>query len=205
MTTFLSEWDSKALLGPSLPTPREARTTSAAQAQSFAEEVGGPVVAKASGVAHKSDSELVRLGLDPAGVARSWADLAAAGDGTVLVAEQVSGDIELIVGGSRDPSFGSLVTVGIGGVAAEVFDDVAVLLAPPEPGELDRALSRLRGARLLDGYRGRAPVDRARLALVVDRVAALLDRDPDVVEIDCNPVLVRAGKVVVLDALVVKR
>jgi acetyl-CoA synthetase (ADP-forming) len=89
-------------------------------------------------------------------------------------------------------------------VAAEILDDVAVLLSPPEPGELDKALSGLRGARLLTGYRGATPVDRESLALIVDLVAGLLDRDPAVVEIDCNPVLIRDGQPVVLDALVVK-
>jgi hypothetical protein len=201
----LSEWESKRLLGPGLPTVREARTISAAQARAFAHDVGVPVVAKASGVAHKSDAGLVRLGLGPDGVAACWAELAAAGDGTVLVAEQLRGELELIVGGSRDPSFGSLVTVGLGGVATEVFDDVVVLLAPPEPGELDRALGRLRGARLLDGHRGAPPVDREGLARIVDLVAALLEADPEVVEIDCNPVLVHDGRLTVLDALVVKR
>ena len=202
---LLSEWESKRLLGPGLPTAREARTTSAAQARAFAEDIGGPVVAKASGVAHKSDAGLVRLGLAPADVAGCWGELAAAGDGTVLVAAQLLGELELIVGGSRDPSFGPLVTVGLGGVATEVFDDVVVLLAPPEAGELDRALDGLRGARLLDGHRGAAPVDRGGLARIVDLVAALLEADPDVVEIDCNPVLVRDGRPTVLDALVVKR
>lgn len=201
--TVLTEWDSKRLLGPDLPTPREERTTSVPQAVAFAEEVGGPVVAKASGVAHKSDGGLVRLGLDPDGLAACWEELAAAGDGTVLVAEQVRGDLELIVGGSRDASFGPLVTIGVGGVAAEVFDDVAVLLSPPEPGELDRALRGLRGARLLDGYRGGTPVDRDALAKIVDLVAGLLAAEPAVVEIDCNPVLVCDGRPVVLDALVV--
>jgi acetate---CoA ligase (ADP-forming) subunit beta len=191
MSGALNEWDSKQVLGPDLPTPREERTTSVDRAVAFAEEIAGPVVAKASGVAHKSDGGLVRLGLDPDG------------DGTVLVAEQVRGELELIVGGSRDASFGPLVTVGIGGVAAEVFDDVAVLLSPPEPGELDRALDSLRGARLLNGYRGGSPVDRDALGRIVDQVAALLDAEPTVAEIDCNPVLVCDGRPVVLDALVV--
>jgi len=203
MNGALTEWDSKQVLGPDLPTPREERTTSVERAVAFAEEIVGPVVAKASGVAHKSDGGLVRLGLDPDGVAACWMELAEAGDGTVLVAEQVRGELELIVGGSRDASFGPLVTVGIGGVAAEVFDDVAVLLSPPEPGELDRALDGLRGARLLNGYRGGSPVDRDALAKIVAMVAAVLDAEPSVAEIDCNPVLVCDGRPLVLDALVV--
>lgn len=203
--TALTEWESKELLGPQLPVPRESRTTTVDEAVRLAAEWGCPVVAKASGVAHKSDAGLVRLGLDADALPTAWAELAAGGDGTVLIAEQVSGELELIVGGRRDDTFGALVTVGLGGVAAEVLDDVAVLLSPPLPGELDAALDGLRGARLLAGYRGSPPVDRASLGRVVAAVADLLDRDPNVLEIDCNPVLVRDGQPVVLDALVVKR
>jgi acetyl-CoA synthetase (ADP-forming) len=203
--SVLSEWDSKQLLGDRLPRPREARTTTVEQARRLPSEWGGRVVAKASGVAHKSDAGLVRLDLDAAAVAAVWQDLADAGDGTVLVAEQVGGELELIVGGRRDETFGPLVTVGLGGVGAEIFDDVVVLLSPPLPGELDAELDRLRSAPLLNGYRGAVPVDRRALAGIVAAVADLLARDPDVTEIDCNPVLVRDGQPVVLDALVVKR
>lgn len=203
--TALSEWDSKRLLGPRLPTPRETRSATVEEGVAFAASIGGPVVAKASGVAHKSDAGLVRIGLTAAELAACWQELAAAGDGTVLVAEQVRGELELIVGGSRDDGFGPLITVGLGGVAAEVFDDAVVVLSPPEPGELDAALNRLRSAPLINGYRGAPPVDRAGLARIVDAVAGLLDRDSGVTEIDCNPVLVCAGRPIVLDALVVKR
>jgi acetate---CoA ligase (ADP-forming) subunit beta len=201
----LSEWQSKQLLGPSLPMPRESRTRSIDDAVGFARALGSAVVAKASGVAHKSETGLVRIGLDERQLAACWRELADAGDGTVLVAEQMRGELELIVGGSRDASFGPLITIGIGGVAAEVFDDVAVLLAPLEPGELDAALAGLRAATLLNGYRGSPPVDRAALAGIVDAITQLLEHDRDVSEIDCNPVLVCAGRPIVLDALVVKR
>ena len=200
----LSEWDSKVLLGPGLPRPREIRSTSRQEAVDFAAAVAAPVVAKASGVAHKTEAGLVRLGLDATGVTACWDDLARAGDGTVLVAEQVSADLELIVGGLRDPHFGPVVSVGLGGVAAEVLADVAFVLAPPEPGELEQAISRLRGARLFDGYRGRGGVDREQLGRVVAAVSRLLVDDPSVVEVDCNPVLVAAGRPVVVDALVVR-
>lgn len=202
---LLSEWESKRLLGPDLPRPREVLSATADEAVAFARDLGGPAVAKASGVGHKTEGGLVRLGLDPSGVVACWAVLAAAGDGRVLVAEQVDAELELIAGGLRDPQFGPLVSIGVGGIAAEVFDDVVFVLAPPEPGELDRAIGRLRAAVLFDGYRGRPPVDRAALARVVDAIARLLDDDPSVIEIDCNPILVASGAPLVADALVVTR
>ena len=201
----LSEWESKAALGPGLPRPREALTSSADEATRFAELLGRPVVAKASGPSHKTEAGLVRAGLDVEGVARCWEELAHAGDGTVLIAEQVSADFELIAGGLRDPQFGALVSIGLGGVAAEVFRDVAFLLAPPEDGELEGALATLRCAPLLDGFRGKPAVDRAALRSIVDAIANLLVEDASVVEVDCNPVLVSSGRPVVADALVVRR
>jgi hypothetical protein len=175
------------------------------QASAFARELGRPVVAKASGPSHKTDQGLVRFRLDAAGAAACWEELARAGDGAVLVAEQLSPDLELIAGGLRDPQFGPLVSIGLGGVAAEVFQDAAFLLAPAEPGELERAIASLRCARLLDGHRGKPAVDRDALGAIVESIARLLVEDEEVVEVDCNPVLVCAGRPLVADALVVKR
>lgn len=200
----LSEWESKQLLGPGLPLPRERRTATVDEGVAFARSLApAPMVAKASGVAHKTEGRLVRLGVDVDGVAAAWAELAAAGDGTVLVAEQVPAELELLVGGLRDPVFGPVVSVGIGGTAAEILGDAAFLLAPPEAGELDRAVAQLRGAALLDGVRGAPAVDRVGLAAIVAAVGGLLVREEDVVEVDCNPVLVHDGVPVVADALVV--
>ena len=200
---ILNEWDSKARLGDQLRRPAETLATSREQAQQFAATVNGPVVAKASGVAHKTEGDLVRLGLGPSDIGDVWDDLAAAGDGTVLLAEQINAELELIVGGYRDPSFGPLVTIGIGGIAAEIFSDIVAILAPPEEGEIAAAVTELAGRRLLAGIRGGPPVDLAALGSIVGAVSELMCSDPTVVEIDCNPVMVRNGVPVVADALVV--
>ena len=199
----LNEWDSKARLGDQLPRPVEILATSREQAQQFAATVNGPVVAKASGVAHKTESNLVRLGLGPSDIGEVWDDLAAAGDGTVVLAEQINAELELIVGGYRDPGFGPLVTVGIGGIAAEIFSDIVAILAPPEEGEVAAAVAELAGKQLLAGIRGGSPVDLAALGNIIGAVSELLCSDPTVVEIDCNPVMVRNGVPVVADALLV--
>jgi acetyl-CoA synthetase (ADP-forming) len=199
----LSEWDSKRRLGARLPRPAEILASSPAEAQRFAASIDGPVVAKASGVAHKTEGGLVRLGLGPADIEDAWRALAAAGDGKVLLAEQLDAELELIVGGYRDPGFGPLVTVGIGGIAAEIFHDVVAILAPPEPGEVAQAIGRLNGRRLFEGIRGHPPVDLHALECIVEVVAGLLAADPAVREIDCNPVMVCGGRPLVADALVV--
>lgn len=199
----LNEWESKRRLGDRLPLPVETLATSRAQAQEFAATLDCPLVAKASGVAHKSERGLVRIGLRGCDIGAAWDDLAAAGDGTVLLAEQIDAELELIVGGYRDPSFGPLVTIGIGGIAAEIFGDVAAILAPPEDHEVAEAVRQLAGRRLLQGIRGGPPVDLDALGGIVAVVAELLCSDSAVAEIDCNPVMVRNGVPIVADALVV--
>ena len=199
----LSEWDSKLRLGQRLPRPAEILAISRAQAEEFAATIGSQVVAKASGVAHKTEGRLVRLGLGPSDIGEAWNDLAAAGDGAVLLAEQLNAELELIVGGYRDPGFGPLVTIGIGGIAAEIFSDVVAILAPPEEGEVSAAVAQLAGRRLLGGIRGGPPVDLKALEGIVRVVGELLCSDPAVAEIDCNPVMVCSGVPIVADALVV--
>jgi acetyl-CoA synthetase (ADP-forming) len=199
----LNEWDSKQRLGEQLPRPAEIRATSRAEAEQFAARANGPFVAKASGVAHKTEGGLVRLRLPATEIGDAWDDLAAAGDGSVLIAEQIVAELELIVGGYRDPAFGPLVTIGIGGIAAEIFGDMVAILAPPEQGELEKAVRHLAGNRLLQGIRGGPAVDLAALGRVIEAVSDLLCADPMVAEIDCNPVMVQDGVPIVADALVV--
>jgi len=201
--SVLNEWDCKAGLGHRLPRPAEILALSRAEAEAFAARIEGPIVAKASGVAHKTEGGLVRLGLQAPEVGQAWADLAAAGDGSVLLAEQLCAELELIVGGYRDPGFGPLVTVGIGGIAAEIFRDVVAILAPPEKDEVSVAVAQLAGRRLFEGIRGKPPVDLEALQGIVEAVAGLLCSDPAVTEIDCNPVMVCNGVPIVADALVV--
>ncbi len=199
----LSEWESKQRLGDTLPRPRETLADDAGEAVAFCETVGGPLVAKASGVAHKTEGGLVRLGVTCEAVPEVFAELATAGDGRVLLAEQLNADLELIVGGYRDDQLGPVVTVGIGGIAAELFGDLVAVLAPPEPGELAAAVEELRGSALLAGIRGGHPVDLDALEQIVAAVSRLLVDDPTVAEVDCNPVMVVDGRPLVADALVV--
>ena len=111
--------------------------------------------------------------------------------------------VELIVGGRRDAVFGPAVLVGLGGVLAEVLDDVAVMLAPVGEAEVRRRLERLRGAPILRGVRGRPGVDLGALAGLVATVGRELVANPAILEIDLNPVVAGPSGSVAVDALVV--
>ncbi len=173
---------------------------------------GRPVVLKidAADLAHKSDLGLVRLGLRGEEQVRAAADdlLASARQGGVavrglLVEPMADPGVELIVGLRRDVSFGGAVIVGLGGVFTELLDDVAIRLAPVERDVALGMLAGLRGARILDGVRGGAPVDRGAIADLIVALSRLADARPDILEVDLNPVIATATGALAVDALVV--
>ena len=173
---------------------------------------GGPVALKldAINLAHKTEAGGVRLGLaDAASVRAAVPALVAAAERAgatlrgLLVEPMASAGVELIVGGRRDAVFGPVVLVGLGGILAEVLDDVVVLLAPAPEAEVRRRLEGLRGAAILRGVRGRPGVDFESLAALVSAVGQLLVEDSAVVEVDLNPVIASRDGAVAVDALVV--
>jgi acyl-CoA synthetase (NDP forming) len=184
---------------------------------------GGTSVLKldAVGLAHKTEAGGVRLGLDGEaairaavaeldGVAARVVDDGANGTDRpvirgLLAQPMAAPGVELIVGGRRDAVFGPAVLVGLGGILAEVLDDVAVLLAPVALDEVRCRLEGLRGAALLRGARGRSGVDLDALAVLVTRISTLLADDERIEEIDLNPVIAGPDGVVAVDALVVER
>ena len=130
---------------------------------------------------------------------------AASVDG-ILVCEQVSGGVEMVVGVSHDELFGPVVMVGLGGVFVEVLKDVTFRVPPFGPDEAQRMLRELKGFPMLEGVRGAKPADIDALVDVIVKVGRLAqDLADDVAELDINPLVVRPRGAVALDALVVKR
>jgi acyl-CoA synthetase (NDP forming) len=177
------------------------------EALARATELGFPVALKAIGLLHKSDAGGVVLGIDSQeALARAFSDLATRLSPEAYSVERmapVAAGVELIVGVRRDPRFGPIVLVGMGGLYAELLADVAVALAPvDEPGARE-LLVTLRGAPLLLGARGRPrlALDAAAAALAaLSRTAAA---HPEIAEIEVNPLLVTEKDALGLDARLV--
>jgi acyl-CoA synthetase (NDP forming) len=108
----------------------------------------------------------------------------------------------VIVGVTRDPSFGSLVLFGMGGVQAELLRDTALRIVPLTDVDASEMIRSLRTSPLLFGFRGAAPVDAAALEGVLLRVGLLAEHVPEIAELDCNPVVVSARGVTVVDVKV---
>ena len=194
-----------AAAGVPFATARHADSVEAARAA--AAELGYPVVLKALGLLHKSDAGGVALGLtDDAAVAAAATDMQERLELEGFSIEtfvDTKGGVELIVGARRDPRFGPLVLVGLGGVYAELLRDVRLALAPARADELEALLLSLRGAGVLTGARGRPAVNvraAAEAAAALSQVAAA---HPEIAEIEINPLLVTPAGAVGLDACVV--
>jgi acyl-CoA synthetase (NDP forming) len=168
-------------------------------AEAAADAVGFPVVLKAFGadLVHKSELGAVALGLrDVAEVAEAAHEmttrLACAGVSAegFLVQRHINGGREAILGITRDPAIGSLVMVGLGGVAVEVWKDVSFRVAPITRDDAAAMLDELAGAPLLGAFRGCPRADRAALAEALIRLGGLAAVHPEIAECDVNPLLV---------------
>jgi acyl-CoA synthetase (NDP forming) len=209
----LSEHASKVLLAEyGIEIPREAVAASEDGAVAAAEEIGFPVALKLCGgaIAHKTERDLVRLGLGDAVAVRDAAEelLAKrrAEDGPVelLVAEMVGGRRELIAGVVRDPQLGPCVMLGLGGILTEAIGDVAFASAPLSEVEARALPERLAASHLVTRpFRGEPAVDRHALTRVLLGLSRLAVERADVASVDVNPLIVRDGIPVLVDALVV--
>jgi acetate---CoA ligase (ADP-forming) subunit beta len=214
--TSLTESEAKQLLaeqGLSVPSGETARSPGAAV--DVAERLGYPVVVKvaAPSVQHKSEwSGGIGVNVDletPEAVRTATERIFDAADrqgidGDVLVEEAVDLDagLEVIVGGTRDPSFGPTVLVGLGGVTVEVLQDTSHRIAPVSTAEAVEMTRDLEASPLFDGYREAPAVDRRAVAEAVVTVGELLDSHEEIQEIEINPLLARSDRAIALDALV---
>jgi acyl-CoA synthetase (NDP forming) len=199
-TRIVDEAEAKgrlAALGVSVPSGTVAL---AGEVEAAATRVGFPITLKAMGLAHKSESGAVRVGLrDAEAVAAALAEMPAS-DRYLVEATVTDVVAEVLVAVRRDPPVGWLVSLGYGGVMTEVWSDVTHLLAPVTGDDVRTALTGLRSYPLLTGFRGRPVADiDALVSLVVTLTDAVVGTE--VTEVELNPVLVGRKGAVAVDAL----
>jgi len=191
--------------GVAFPPARRAETL--AEAKAAAAEIGYPVVLKALGLLHKSDAGGVVLDIESEEeLERSFSEMATRLHAEAYAVERMErpgGGVELIAGCRWDRRFGPVAMVGLGGLHAELLQDVAVALAPVSDEEAEHLLRSIRGAPLLFGARGRPPVDIGATARAVSALSHLAAAHPEIAEIEINPLLATPDGVFGLDARVV--
>jgi len=211
----LTEIEAKQLLteaGIECTETRLATTNDAALRLS--EEFGYPVVLKVSSVdiTHKSDAGGVKVNLKNKvevenafdAIMRSCkAAVPTARIEGVSVQRMARPGVEVIMGMTKDPSFGPVIMFGLGGIFVEVLKDVAFRIAPIEKADAEEMINEIKGRKLLEGYRGQEPADVARLQQMLLKLSGFVNTTPEIEEIDMNPVFAYEDGAVVVDARVI--
>jgi acyl-CoA synthetase (NDP forming) len=201
-------WDARELFrsaGVEFPSARMVSTCD--EAIAAANSIGYPVVLKAMGLLHKSDSGGVALGLETeqrlSDAFRLMDDALSASGYCVEAMADLNDGVELIVGVQTDARFGPVAMVGFGGIYTEVLADVAFALAPVDAETARRLLESLRASALLRGVRGHLPVAINAAADAIAVVTAVATAHPEIAELEINPLFVTPKHALGLDARIV--
>lgn len=214
-TGLLDEETTQSLLEQfSLPLPQYGLAKNEDEAIAIAERIHFPIVAKISSpqILHKTDVGGIRVNLKtPDDVRTAFREIKAnvaknapqADVRGVLIQQFLPVGDEFIVGGLRDPSFGPLIMVGLGGIYTELFKDTVFRLAPVTEREAYAMLQSLKSWPVLLGLRGKAKADIAELAETIVKASQLMAQNTEIRELDFNPVLVGSEGIVIADAKVI--
>lgn len=213
----LPEWKGKRLLSEvGVPVPRGSLATTVEQAADIATAIGYPVVLKAQAkdLQHKTEVGGVVLKIaDAEGVKAAWTTLQnnirkncpeIALDG-ILVEEMSQPGLEMVVGSIRDPKWGPVVMIGLGGIWIEALGDIRLIPPDLSKQEIVEEIWKLRGAKLLSGFRGAPAIDVEAVADVVAAIGQLMLAETRISEVDVNPLVARpqGQGAIALDALIV--
>jgi acyl-CoA synthetase (NDP forming) len=214
----LTEREAKQVLALyGVPVVGEHLAQSVDEAMNAAGSLGYPVVLKVESpdLPHKTEAGVVRLNIHSADEVRAAHQTIMAKANAVTPAPRINGvlvqrmmpqGIEMVVGARIDPLFGPLVVVGLGGILVELLQDSALAPAPVTHDEALALLAQLKGARLLDGFRGMPGVDRNRLADVICSIATFAaDHRDAIAELDVNPLICTGDSITAVDALIVPK
>ncbi len=213
--TLLTEVESKELLrqaGISIIDTKLA--TSSKEAIALSKQLGFPVVLKIASpdIIHKNDAGGVKLGLKTANqVDKAYNEILSATRQKypqakihgVSVQRMARPGVEVIIGMSKDAQFGPVLMFGLGGIWVEVLKDVAFRIAPLARRDAREMITEIKGYPLLTGYRGQEPVDIAKLEDFLLKVSDFVELNPEVKELDLNPIFAYKDDAVAVDARVI--
>lgn len=188
--------------------------TSREEVISISQQFGFPVVLKiaSSDVVHKSDAGGVKLGLRTAKqVGKAYDDILGAIKQKypeakiqgVSVQKMARPGVEVIIGMSKDAQFGPVLMFGLGGVLVEILKDVSFRIVPLAPRDAREMIREIKGYPLLEGYRGQEPVDVSNLEELILKVSSFVEQNPEVEELDLNPIFAYSDGAVAVDARVI--
>ena len=213
--TLLSEIEAKELLHEAgVPVERAVLATTEEEARAEAQRIGYPVVLKivSPDIAHKSDIGGVKVGLeDDAAVVTAFNEIMVnakkASPGAeiegIAVQRMAPEGTEVIVGMTTDAQFGPVVMFGLGGIMVEVLKDVSFRVVPVTERDARQMIDEIRGRAILDGVRGQPPADKAAITSAILKVSEFVEQNPEVLELDLNPMRVYPDGAIAVDARIV--
>ena len=206
----LSEYESKRVLAEyGIPTTLEILVEELTEAEAAAEQIGYPVALKvcSAGAVHKTEQGLIELGIsDKFKLKQAYERLSPKArdlGGKILIQEMISGSRELVIGMTRDLNLGPCVMFGLGGIFTEALSDVSFRMAPLTDRDAEEMTGEIRGCKLLESVRGLKPVDMQMLGRCLKALGKIGLEHPAIRELDVNPLIIRNGQPVAVDALVV--
>ncbi|TET56460.1 MAG: acetyl-CoA synthetase [Dehalococcoidia bacterium] len=211
----LTEVESKELLKRAgIPVVATKLARSKREALSISKEMGFPVVLKicSHDVVHKTDSGGVRLGLANAAQAgRAYSEILSSVRQAhpesriqgVSVQPMAPPAVEVIVGMSKDPQFGPVLMFGLGGILVEVLKDVSFRIVPVSERDAGEMVREIKGYPILKGYRGQKPASIPALEKLIVKVSQFVEKNPQIEELDLNPVFAYPDKAVAMDARII--
>ncbi len=214
----LTEREAKEVLAAyGVPVVGEKLVQSADEAMKAATALGMPVAMKVESpdIPHKTEAGVIRLNLKTEVEVKAAYDAVMANANKynakakingVLVQPMVPSGTEIMVGTRIDPLFGPLIVAGLGGILVELLKDTSLDLAPINMHEAHAMLKKLKSQSMLDGFRGAEPVDRDKLADIIVRLSEFAADQKDLIdELDVNPLICSGGRIMAVDALIVKK
>ena len=213
--TVLTEIEAKQILSRAGINCTDTRlATSKDAAVALSKEIGYPVVLKISSVdiTHKSDAGGVKVNLpDKAAVEKAYEEIMAscrakfpnADIEGISVQGMAQPGTEVIIGMTKDSSFGPVLMFGLGGIFVEVLKDVAFRIVPLDKNDASDMIHEIKGVKLLEGYRGQDPADIPFLENMLLKLSELVDKTEGIAEIDMNPVFAYKQGAVVVDARII--
>jgi acetyl-CoA synthetase (ADP-forming) len=206
----LTEFDSKKVLEAYfIPVTREYIAKSLTDAKRLAQEIGYPVVLKGSSstLTHKTELDMVELNIkNEKALKDAYQSIEKRGESKIdgiLVQEMIKGKREFVAGLIRDPQLGPCVMFGLGGIFTEALQDVTFRVAPLEIEDALEMMNEIKAKKLLDSFRGKPAVNKDILANVLKNLGRIGLEIPEIAEIDINPLIIKNGIPIAVDALVV--
>jgi acetyltransferase len=199
---YISPAEIQALLDAAgIPRAGEAVVTDRLEAVTAAELLGYPVVMKVVGPVHKSDVGGVVLNVKtPEAVMAQFDRMIVIPETTAILLQPMLSGTELFAGAKREDTFGHMILFGLGGIFIEVLKDVQAGLVPLNPDEAKAMIHDLKSYKIIQGVRGQKGIPEDKLVDIILRLSALLEAAPEISELDLNPLLGTAEKVVAVDA-----